>query len=244
MGEYDAFYTAQIMLMVTWAQIMIIFTWAQIIFMVTWAQIIFILHGRRSSLRLHGRRSYLWLHGRRSWLSYMDVDHVYLTWTQIMFILHGRRSSLWLHGRRSCLCYMDVDHDYGYMGLDHDCVTWAWIMIIFTWAQIMIFEFDFCFTLRTPLPPIHLQGEKAISLSYGHTQLNPPHPVRSAKLNSRWQSQYYGGGPHGNTLCCSFLFFFCQSFIFCPHTHLICTHLHTWWSPFCLSCVPFTLTHT
>ena len=108
----------------------------------------------------------------------------------------------------------------------------------------MLFEFDFCFTLRHSDPPIHIQGEKAISLSYGHTQLNPPHPVRSAKLNSRWQSQYYGGGPHGNTLCCSFLFFFCQSFIFCTHTHLICTHSHTWWSPFCLSFVPFALTHT
>src|ERR1700733_10878395 len=86
----------------------------------------------------------------------------------------------------------------------------------------MIFEFDFCFTLRTPLPPIHLQGEKAISLSYGHTQLNPPHPVRSAKLNSRWQSQYYGGGPHGNTLCCSFFlcFLFFLSLIFFFHSAL------------------------
>lgn len=44
--------------------------------------------------------------------------------------------------------------------------------------------------------------------NYGHTQLNPPHPVRSAQLNSWWQSQYYGGGPHGNTLCCNFFFFF------------------------------------
>lgn len=44
--------------------------------------------------------------------------------------------------------------------------------------------------------------------NYGHTQLNPPHPVRSAQLNSWWQSQYYGGGPHGNTLCCNFLFLF------------------------------------
>ena len=43
--------------------------------------------------------------------------------------------------------------------------------------------------------------------NYGHTQLNPPHPVRSAQLNSWWQSQYYGGGPHGNTLCCNFLVF-------------------------------------
>lgn len=43
--------------------------------------------------------------------------------------------------------------------------------------------------------------------NYGHTRLNPPHPVRSAQLNSRWQSQYYGGGPHGNTLCCNFFSF-------------------------------------
>ena len=71
-------------------------------------------------------------------------------------------------------------------------------------------------------PPIHLQGEKPISLSYGHTQLNPPHPVRSAKLNSRWQSQYYGGGPHGNTLCCSFFlcFLFFLSLIFFFHSAL------------------------
>src|ERR1700729_1349856 len=106
---------------------------------------------------------------------------------------------------------------------DHMGILCAVVFSLFSF----FFGFDFFFPLRTPLPPIHLQGEKAISLSYGHTQLNPPHPVRSAKLNSRWQSQYYGGGPHGNTLCCSFLYFFCQSFIFCSHTHLICTHSHT-----------------
>jgi hypothetical protein len=132
-----------------------------------------------------------------------------------------------LHGPRSWLFYTGLDHDF----------------------------LSLIFCLHSA--PILIQGEKAISLSYGHTQLNPPHPVRSAKLNSRWQSQYYGGGPHGNTLCCSFFIFFCQSFIFCPHTPLICTHSHTWWSPFCfllpshtwwspfcLSFVPFALTHT
>ena len=56
---------------------------------------------------------------------------------------------------------------------------------------------------------------KFLTLSnYGHTQLNPPHPVRSAKLNSWWQSQYYGGGPHGNTLCCNFCFYFFAFFFF------------------------------
>ena len=44
--------------------------------------------------------------------------------------------------------------------------------------------------------------------NYGHTQVKPPHPVRSAQLNTWWQSQYYGGGPHGNTLCCNFFFLF------------------------------------
>ncbi len=66
-----------------------------------------------------------------------------------------------------------------------------------------------------------LNGGSGISKSkfeelsnYGHTQLNPPHPVRSAQLNSWWQSQYYGGGPHGNTLCCNFCFFFLFFFFF------------------------------
>src|ERR1700744_2757123 len=71
-----------------------------------------------------------------------------------------------------------------------------------------------------------LEQEISEGLSnYGHTQLNPPHPVRSAKLNSRWQSQYYGGGPHGNTLCCNFFFWpffalFCT--FFCLHVSLGC----------------------
>ena len=54
----------------------------------------------------------------------------------------------------------------------------------------------------------YIVGDNPLPLSYGHTQLNPPHPVRSAQLNSWWHSQYYGGGPHGNTMCCSFLFLF------------------------------------
>lgn len=38
--------------------------------------------------------------------------------------------------------------------------------------------------------------------------LKAPDPVRSPQLSNIWTSQYYGGGPHGNTGCCSFCIFF------------------------------------
>lgn len=46
------------------------------------------------------------------------------------------------------------------------------------------------------------------TLSYGHTMLKAPDPVRSPQLSNIWTSQYYGGGPHGNTGCCSSFIFF------------------------------------
>ena len=83
--------------------------------------------------------------------------------------------------------------------------------------------------------PLVLSGiwiRKFLILSnYGHTQLNPPHPVRSAQLNSWWQSQYYGGGPHGNTLCCNF-FVFCFFFFLLVFFPLLRWLLRAfdWWS--------------
>ena len=64
--------------------------------------------------------------------------------------------------------------------------------------------------VRVPDPPPSwsTSSQELILSNYGHTQVKPPHPVRSAQLNTWWQSQYYGGGPHGNTLCCNFFFFF------------------------------------
>ena len=38
--------------------------------------------------------------------------------------------------------------------------------------------------------------------SYGHTTVNPPHPIRTAKLSTVGPNQYYGGGPRGNLGCC------------------------------------------
>jgi hypothetical protein len=50
-----------------------------------------------------------------------------------------------------------------------------------------------------------------VIVGYGHTLVKTPEPVRSPKLSTSWLSQYCGGGPHGNTGCCSFihLCFFC-----------------------------------
>ena len=42
---------------------------------------------------------------------------------------------------------------------------------------------------------------------YGHTHVDALRPVRFGKLSTCWRSQYYGGGPHGNTACCRFSFF-------------------------------------
>jgi hypothetical protein len=72
-------------------------------------------------------------------------------------------------------------------------------------------------TLHSPLSTLHHSPNKyrvtCITFSYGHTHQKAPDPVRSPKLSWCWRSQYYGGGPHGNTACCSFclfLFFFCR----------------------------------
>lgn len=43
--------------------------------------------------------------------------------------------------------------------------------------------------------------------NYGHTHQKAPDPVWSPKLSWWWRSQYCGGGPHGNTACCSFFLF-------------------------------------
>ena len=45
-------------------------------------------------------------------------------------------------------------------------------------------------------------------LSYGHTTVKAPHPIRTAKLSTVGPDQYFGRGLQGNLGCCmSFLFF-------------------------------------
>ena len=85
-------------------------------------------------------------------------------------------------------------------------------------------------TCPSPLVVSGIWIRKFLILSnYGHTQLNPPHPVRSAQLNSWWQSQYYGGGTHGNTLCCNFFIFIFFTCIF-PLLRWLSRAFFDWWS--------------
>ena len=58
-------------------------------------------------------------------------------------------------------------------------------------------------------------NHQGLFLNYDHTNGKAPDPVWSPQLNPLWPCQYYGGGPHGNTGCCSF--FALISFIFFTH---------------------------
>jgi hypothetical protein len=52
---------------------------------------------------------------------------------------------------------------------------------------------------------------------YGHTTMNTPYLVRTAKLSIVRPCQYYGGGPRGNPRCCRLSFgrfFWCCGFSF------------------------------
>ena len=48
--------------------------------------------------------------------------------------------------------------------------------------------------------------------SYGHTRVNAPHPIRTAKLSTLGPNQYYGRGLRGNLRCCM-----ATSILFCPY---------------------------
>lgn len=58
-----------------------------------------------------------------------------------------------------------------------------------------------------------------MDFNYDHIRLVPPEPVWSPKLSNRWFSQYCGGGPHGNTGCCSFFLFI----LLMPPKHFFCS---------------------
>ena len=57
---------------------------------------------------------------------------------------------------------------------------------------------------------------QAVPLSYGHTTVKAPHPIRTAKLSIVGPDQYFGRGLQGNLGCCmSFFFFFlCKQVLF------------------------------
>ena len=52
----------------------------------------------------------------------------------------------------------------------------------------------------------------AVSMSYDHTTVTIPHPIRTAKSSTVGPNQYFGGGPRGNLGCRrAGNFFFCFS---------------------------------
>ena len=55
---------------------------------------------------------------------------------------------------------------------------------------------------------------ETVKVSYGHTTVKAPHPIRTAKLSTVGPDQYYGRGLRGNLRCCKafFLFFLRKSF--------------------------------
>ena len=47
----------------------------------------------------------------------------------------------------------------------------------------------------------------AVPLSYDHTRMKAPHPIRTAKLSILGPDQYFGRGLQGNLGCCKSFFF-------------------------------------
>ena len=59
-------------------------------------------------------------------------------------------------------------------------------------------------------------ASRAQGMSYDHTTVIIPHPIRTAKSSTVGPNQYCGGGPRGNLGCrrAGFNFFFLEIFIF------------------------------
>ena len=72
-------------------------------------------------------------------------------------------------------------------------------------------------------------GVQAMQLSYGHTTVKAPHPIRTAKLSTVGPDQYFGRGLQGNLGCCmSFFFFLPQLFSFFLQSRFTSLVSRTW----------------
>ena len=65
-----------------------------------------------------------------------------------------------------------------------------------------------------------------VRVSYGHTTVKAPHPIRTAKLSTVGPDQYFGRGLQGNLGCCmsfcfNFFFFAADFYIFAPDFFLL-----------------------
>ena len=72
------------------------------------------------------------------------------------------------------------------------------------------FFFSKCFAWNLALIPGWSTARRAQGMSYDHTTVIIPHPIRTAKSSTVGPNQYCGGGPRGNLGCrrASFYFLF------------------------------------
>ena len=83
-------------------------------------------------------------------------------------------------------------------------------LIIIDFFFIIEFFFFKCFAWNLALFPGWSTARRAQGMSYDHTTVIIPHPIRTAKSSTVGPNQYCGGGPRGNLGCrrASFYFFF------------------------------------
>ena len=71
------------------------------------------------------------------------------------------------------------------------------------------FFFSKCFAWNLALIPGWSTARRAQGMSYDHTTVIIPHPIRTAKSSTVGPNQYCGGGPRGNLGCRRASFYFC-----------------------------------
>ena len=69
-----------------------------------------------------------------------------------------------------------------------------------------LFFFSKCFAWNLALIPGWSTARRAQGMSYDHTTVIIPHPIRTAKSSTVGPNQYCGGGPRGNLGCRMFFF--------------------------------------
>ena len=94
----------------------------------------------------------------------------------------------------------------GSSAVEQRTVKCASAAILWSGVQISLSGFLELFGIRCAGVP-----RGAGLMSYGHTTVKAPHPIRTAKLSTVGPDQYYGRGLRGNLRCCK-AFLFLQKF--------------------------------
>ena len=91
----------------------------------------------------------------------------------------------------------------GSSAVEQRTVKCASAAILWSGVQISLSGFLEVFGTRCAGVP-----RDAVQMSYGHTTVKAPHPIRTAKLSTVGPDQYYGRGLRGNLRCCKAYFIF------------------------------------